>query len=347
MEAAALVAMGPSHGGDAMTATPTASPAAPDRLTLAAFLGVVVFGGVNAIAVKLSVEELAPFWSAGLRFIAAGMLLVGIVMLTRRSFPRGRSLSGAVLYGTLAFAASYAFIYPALREVPAGTAMVLISLVPLLTFGFAILHGQERFHVQGLLGALIALGGVALVVADQLDAAVPLGSLLLILVGVAFIAESGVILKWVPRSDPFATNAVAMLVGAVILVAISIVSGEVWSLPTQPGTWASLTYLVVFGSIALFGLYLFALRRWTASAVSYVTLLMPLVTVPLAAALIAEQVSLWFLVGGAIALAGVYVGAFLKIRPRRSSATSAPECLPIDACAESEADTKLATRTAS
>jgi drug/metabolite transporter (DMT)-like permease len=299
MEAAALVAMGPSHGGDAMTATPAASPAAPDRLTLAAFLGVVVFGGVNAIAVKLSVEELAPLWSAGLRFIAAGVLLVGIVMLTRRSFPRGRSLSGAVLYGTLAFAASFAFIYPALREVPAGTAMVLISLVPLLTFGFAILHGQERFHIQGLIGALIALGGVALVVADQLDAAVPLGSLL-ILVGVAFIAESGVILKWVPRSDPFATNAVAMLVGAVILVAIS-----------------------------------------------YVTLLMPLVTVPLAAALIAEQVSLWFLVGGAIALAGVYVGAFLKIRPRRSSATSAPECLPIDACAESEADTELATRTAS
>jgi hypothetical protein len=73
----------------------------------------------------------------------------------------------------------------------------------------------------------------------------------------------------------------------------------------------------------------------------------PLVTVPLAAALITEQVSLWFLVGGAIALAGVYVGAFLNIRPRRSSATSAPECLPIDACAGSEADTELATRTAS
>ena len=330
-----------------MTATPVASSAAPDRLTLAAFLGVVVFGGLNAIAVKLSVEELDPFWSASLRFIAASLLLVGIVVLTRRSFPRGRSLWGAALYGSLAFAASFGFIYPALREVPAGTAMVLISLVPLLTFGFAIIHGQERFHVQGLLGALIALGGVAVVVADQVDAAVPLNSLVFILIGVVFIAESGVILKWVPRSDPFATNAVAMLVGAVILAVVSTISGEVWSLPAHPATWASVAYLVVFGSIAMFGLYLFALRRWTASAVSYVTLLMPLVTVPLATVLIAEQLSVWFLVGGAIALAGVYVGAFLKIRPNRSSATSAPECLPIDACAETEADTGLATRTAS
>jgi drug/metabolite transporter (DMT)-like permease len=71
--------------------------------------------------------------------------------------------------------------------------------VPLLTFAFAILHGQERFQVQGLIGALIALGGVAVVVADQLDAAVPLVSLLL--GGVAFTAESGVTLKWPAQSD--------------------------------------------------------------------------------------------------------------------------------------------------
>jgi drug/metabolite transporter (DMT)-like permease len=331
-----------------MATAPSASVARPDRLTLLAFAGVVLFGGVNAIAVKKSVEELTPFWSAGLRFLIAGLLLLAIVVATKRPFPRGRSFTGALLYGALAFAASFAFIYPALRQVPAGTAMVLIATVPLITFGLAILHGQERFHVQGLLGAVIALGGVAVVVADQVSAAVPLGSLLLIFIGVLFIAESGVILKWVPRSDPFATNAVAMLAGAAILMAISLVSGDVWAIPTKQVTWAALGYLVVFGSVVMFGLYLFALRRWTASAVSYVTLLMPLITVPLAAALISEQVSAWFLVGGAIALAGVYVGAFLKIRPRRSSATSLPECLPIDACAEAEpAKGAPAIRTAS
>jgi EamA domain-containing membrane protein RarD len=90
----------------------------------------------------------------------------------------------------------------------------------------------------------------------------------------------------------------------------------------------------VFGSIGLFGLYLFALRRWTASAVSYTTLLMPLVTVPLAAALISEKVSMSFLVGGAIALAGVYVGAFLRVHPRRVPAPSLPECLPYSAAAD-------------
>jgi drug/metabolite transporter (DMT)-like permease len=312
----------------------TSGRATPDASTLSAFVGVAVLGGVNAIAVKVSVEALDPFWSAGLRFAAAGALLVVLVLATRRSFPSGRSLAGAAMYGAIAFSGSFAFITPALRDVSAGTAIVFLALVPLETFGLAILQGQERFHVQGLLGGMVALGGVLVIVIDQLSAAVPLASVILILAGSLFIAQGSITLKAIPRSDPFATNAVAMLTGAAILLALSLAVGETWAIPSDPATWAALGYLVVFGSVVLFGLYLFVLRRWTASAVSYVTLLMPLVSVPLAAVLISEEVSLPFLVGGAIALIGVYVGAFARIRPHRSSATSLPECLPIDACAE-------------
>ncbi len=70
---------------------------------------------------------------------------------------------------------------------------------------------------------------------------------------------------------------------------------------------------------------------------SYVTLFIPLITVPLAAILIGESISGSFVAGAATVLVGVYIGAFLKIRPLRSSATSLPECLPIDACAEPDA----------
>jgi drug/metabolite transporter (DMT)-like permease len=308
--------------------------AGPERSTLGAFVGVVVFGGLNAIAVKQSVAELAPFWSAGLRFLAAGVLFAVIVAVTRRALPRGRSFAGALLYGSVGLAASFGFIYPALREVPAGTAIVFLALVPLMTFGLAIAQRQERFHVQGLLGALVALAGVAIVVADQLGVAVPIVPMASVIVGTAFIAESSIILKGIPRSDPYSTNAVAMLGGAAVLLVVSVVAAEAWTLPTAVPTWLALAYLVVLGSVVMFGLYLFALRRWTASAMSYVTLLMPLVTVPVATLLLGERVSSSFLIGGAVALLGVYVGAFLHIRPRRSSATSLPECMPIDACAE-------------
>ncbi|MGH2483801.1 MAG: DMT family transporter [Candidatus Limnocylindria bacterium] len=310
--------------------------AGPDRATLLAFVGVVLFGGANAVAVKLTVVELAPFWGAGVRFVAAGALMMLIVLATRRSLPRGRSLWGAAMYGLVGFAVSYGLAYTGLQEVPAGTAMVFISLTPLFTFGLAIAHRQERFHVQGLLGALIAVVGIGIVFVDQLSADVPMFSLLLILLAAVAIAESGVIVKWIPNSAPFATNGVAMLIGAAVLLILSLVASEGRGLPTQAATWAAVGYLVVFGSVVMFSLYVFALQRWTASAVSYVTLLMPLVTVALAVVLTGEQITPPFILGSAVILGGVYVGAFLK-RPARAPAPSLPECLPMDAGAEAEA----------
>lgn len=305
--------------------------ARPERTTLLAFVGVVLFGGLNAIGVRQTVLELAPFWGAALRFALAGLILVGVVVAMRGRLPRGRSLWGAMLYGVVGFAASFGLVYPALREVPAGTATVLIALTPLLTFGLAIAHGQERFNVQGLLGGLIALGGIAIVFADQIGASVPLGALALVVLGSICIAEAGVILKWIPRSDPFATNAVAMLTGAAILGALSLFVGEAWALPARAGTWLAVGYLVILGSVVMFSLYLFTLKRWTASAVSYSTLLFPFVGVTVATLLTGERFTPAFALGGLVVLAGVYVGA-LRARPHRSSATSAPECLPIDAC---------------
>jgi drug/metabolite transporter (DMT)-like permease len=304
-----------------------------DRKVIAAFLGVVLFGGLNAIAVKATVGELAPFWGAAVRFVSAGAIMGGLVILARRAFPKGRSLTGAMLYGAVGFSASYGLIYTGLRETPAGTVMVLIALTPLFTFGLAIVQGQERFRVQGLVGALVALAGVAVVFADQVSADVPIASLGFVVLGTVCIAETGVIIKWIPRSDPFGTNAVAMLTGGAILLVASRVASEEWAVPTQTATWAAIGYLVALGSVLMFALYVFALERWTASAVSYVTLLMPLVTVSVAAAVIAERVSPALLVGATIVLVGVYLGAFLRI-PRRTSASSLPECLPIDACAD-------------
>jgi drug/metabolite transporter (DMT)-like permease len=306
--------------------------AGPDRATIGAFVGVVIIGGLNAIAVKRSVAELDPYWSAATRFLVAALLLAALVVVMRRPFPRGGSLGGALLYGVVAFAGSFGFVYPALGQIPAATGVVFLALVPLETFGLAILHRQERFQVRGLVGAVIALAGVAVVVADQLSVDIPLGAMLMMLAGTVFIAEGAVVLKWVPRSDPFGTNAVAMAGAGVVLLGLSLLAGDTWIMPVQADTWLAMAYLVVLGSVVLFALYVFALRRWTASAVSYTTLLMPLVGIPVAAWLLGEQVTLAFVGGGVLSIIGVYVGAFMQARPRAVSVTSSPECLPIDNC---------------
>ena len=314
-----------------MTPRPSPRSGAPDRATLLAFSGAVLFGGANAVAARQTVLELAPFWSAAVRFAAASLLLAGMAVATRRAFPRGRSLLGGMLFGVVGFAAAYGFVYHGLQEAPAGTAGVLLGLAPMLTFLLAIALRQESFRIEGLAGALIAAAGIGLVFADQISADVPLGSLVLLLLSTACVAGSSVIVKATPRSDPFWTNAVAMFTGAALLFALSLLSAEPMSTPSRTTTWVALAYLITFGSVGLFALLVFVIERWTASATSYTTLLMPLVTVSLAALLTGERISLAFLAGAVVALIGVYIGAFFRMPRRRGARQPLPEAMPIEA----------------
>jgi drug/metabolite transporter (DMT)-like permease len=130
------------------------------------------------------------------------------------------------------------------------------------------------------------------------------------------------------------TNAVGMLTGCGVLVALSLVTAEPRGLPTQPITWAALVYMFTLGSVVLFGLFVYTLERWTASAVSYSDILIPLVTITIATLLTGERFTPWFVLGGGVVLAGVYIGSFLHLpqrRPRRRTATSSvPECLALE-----------------
>src|SRR5687767_4920246 len=49
--------------------------ATPSRSVLAAFIAIVFIAGANVIVVQFSNRELAPFWSAGFRFLLAGTVL--------------------------------------------------------------------------------------------------------------------------------------------------------------------------------------------------------------------------------------------------------------------------------
>lgn len=281
----------------------------PDRLTLAAFIISVILGGSNAVAVRFSNMELPPFFGAAVRFTAASLILFMVVPVMRLLLPKGRALAGTALAGVFAFGINYALLYWSLLYIQAGLLQVLLALAPLLTFFFAWAHGLESFRWQTLAGGLLALAGIAVIFWNQLNANVPFLPMLAVVIAAASLAESTILLKIIPKSHPITTNAVAMAVGSVILFLASIIWGETALMPRMTSTWIAVGYLILFGSIGVSVLVLFVLRRWTASVTSYSLVLMPIVTVPLGAWLVREAVTIGFLIGVVIVLAGVYVGA--------------------------------------
>ena len=280
-----------------------------DRAVLAAFVAGSVLAGGNGVAIRFSNRELDWLWGAGLRFLLAASLLLALMAFMGVACPRGRALAGALLFGVLQFAATYALAYYALVELHAGFGQILLALVPLMTLFPAVAQRQERFRFAALGGALLALAGVVVMSTAALEGALPLLSVLAALGSALCFAEAAVLVRWLPPVHPVAMNAVGMTAGAVALVVAAALAGETLELPDSSATWSAVAYLVTFGSLGVFLLYLFVLGRWVASRAAYSFVLIPIVTVVLSAWLDDEPLGFGLLAGGALVLLGVYVGA--------------------------------------
>ena len=298
----------------ASTAKVTAVQSSPDRLTLIAFASFVILAGSVAIAVRFTFGQLARFWGGAFRFGAAALIFWTLMLIRKVRVPKGRSLIGALLFGTLSVGLAMSLAYYGLTKTEASLYSTTVAIVPLLTLVFASAHGIERFSRRGLAGGFLAVTGIAIAVSGSLFSGVEISPAhyLAVIAAAACFAEAGVVVKLFPPCHPFATSAVGMTIGAFILAAISLISRESWALPSTLSVWVTLLYIIIGGTVGTFLLYLHVLSRWTATATSYGFVLIPVVTVVLAALFTDENITLIFLAGSVVVLLGVYVGALAK-----------------------------------
>ena len=300
----------------------------PDRLAMIAFVSMVFLSAGASIAVRVTYTELPPFWAGASRFTLAAMILWGLVFFRKVELPRGKALTGAILFGVLSVGASFTFIAWGLVETPASLYQIIMALVPLLTILLAFLHRLEALSWQGVLGAFLTVIGIAVAVNRGSGLVFSITHVLAIIVGGACIAEASIMAKMIPRSDPFATTAIAMTIGALMLGTISIITGEQWVIPSQTTTWIAFIYLPVVVTVMVFLLYLWLINRWTASGTSFTFVLMPLVTFILASRISGEQITWGLIAGAALVISGVVFGVLLKPKQRQKPADLTLDCQP-------------------
>jgi drug/metabolite transporter (DMT)-like permease len=295
----------------------------PGAFTIAAFVGAVAIGGANFLAVRFSNQELDPFWGAGLRFTGAALIFVAVSLALRLEWPRGRLLLLTAAYGFVNFTLSYALMYWALVQVTAGVAAVVLAIVPLVTPMLAAAQGLETLDRWAILGALIAFGGIVWMTVGPDGLVLPMSGLVAILIAAVTVAQGVIISKRVSANHPAMTNAVGLVVGAPLLLVLSMVVGEGWTLPSETASAWSVLYLMTVGSVGLFVLILLVMRRWTASAAAYAFVLFPVVTMLLEAWLAEVPLTMRGVTGAVVVMAGVWLGAFAK--RRRPELVPAPD----------------------
>lgn len=287
----------------------------------AAFVVLVVLAGGNAVAIRVVNRDLDPLWGATLRFSLAAASFAMVVLALRLPTPTPRARLGAALYGLLFFAIGFGLVHWSLIDVGAGLAQTLLAATPLFTVALAWVQRLESVRWPVVAGAALAMSGVALIFSRALPDSVPQIAVLAVLAAAACWAQAGIVVKRFPPAHPAWTNAIGMTVGTFGVLAAALVRDESLRAPQDAATWMALAYLVIPGSLGVFGLYVFVLRNWDASVASFQLVLIPLVAVPVSAWIDDEAITPVFLVGAMLVLTGSYLALRVN-RPARATVTT-------------------------
>ena len=274
---------------------------------------VYVVWGSTYLAIRIMVEEMPPLVSAGVRFLAAGLLVGGAVAVRRgpgRLAVTRRQLLGCAQIGLLLVVMGQGLVTVAEDGgAPSGITALLIAAVPLWVICYRVLSG-ERPAGRTVAGVATGFAGiVVLVVVNGLGGAFPTWTMAVVLVaGLSWAFGS-----WyqprirLPR-DPFVVAVYEMLIGGGVLTIIGMARGERFDAAAYSAqSWAAWGYLVLFGSVLAFSAYIWLLQSTATSLAATYAYVNPLVAVCLGWLILAEPVTVQTLVGGVIVVLAVAV----------------------------------------
>src|SRR5216117_802434 len=165
----------------------------------AAWLTLCAVWSSTWLVIKIGWRDLPPISYSGIRFLLAIIVLLAVSYGRVRLLPR-RALDYAVLAftGVLMFAVNYGLLFWGELYVSSGLAAVLQATIPIFGMLFAhLLIPSEPLRWLRVAGALLAIGGVALICGRLLDrnGVMAFWAGLGIVIGGAGAAFSNVLLK--------------------------------------------------------------------------------------------------------------------------------------------------------
>ncbi|TDD70289.1 EamA family transporter [Jiangella aurantiaca] len=290
----------------------------------AALIVVYVVWGSTYLAIRVVVEaDIPPFLGMGLRFLVAGLLLLGFLRLRhgRERIRVGRrELRGAAVMGLLLLVLGNGMVAVAEQTVPSGLAALIVGAIS-LWFVLLQVAGGIRPPALTWAGVLIGLAGVAVISLPRGGIegveAWGVGILLLATISWAFGSYFSPRLG-LPR-NALVASAYEMLAGGVMLLVISAASGELGhvdpaAVPARG--WLALAYLILLGSLLGYTAYGYLLANAPLSLIGTYAYVNPVVAVILGWAILSEPVTSIMMIGGALVVGGVV----LVVNGERTSA---------------------------
>jgi len=280
------------------------------RLAYAAWVAVCLLWGTTYLAIRIALETVPPMLMGALRWTAAGGFILGVMKLRGDRVPGRQEWPALAVLGILLIGFGNGGVVWAEQTLPSGLTALLVAVIPFWMIALERMTGDRSpLTLRRLAGLLVGFGGIVLLVWPELEVeggrAFLLGILATQVACVGWAIGSSYSRRRPPAENVLAVAAFQMLFGGIAMAFASLVHREWAQLAFNPRTAAALGYLVVFGSLAGFSAYAYALKHLPVATVSLYAYVNPVIAMALGTLVLAEPLSARLAVAGAIVLVGI------------------------------------------
>lgn len=264
--------------------------------------------GSTFFLIRDLVVHVPPVDFLAVRFTLAAVVMVGVFWRPLRALTRRQVLIGAglgVLYGLAQILQTQG-----LASTPASVSGFITGTYVVLTPVFTAVLLRER--VSGTTWAAVALATSGLALLSLNGFSIGIGEAITLLAAAFYALHIVGLGKWSGNEIATGLSVVQMVVIAVICL-IGALPGGI-TLPSGPGQWASVLYMVVFASIGALWIQTWAQAHMPATRAAIVMTMEPVFAAFFAVWLGGEALTGRMLLGGALVLTAMYAVELLARR---------------------------------
>jgi len=284
--------------------------------------------GSTWLAIKIGLQDAPPVWSAAIRMLLAGLILLLYTNLAGKSYPDGIRNKWRVAWpGLVIYGMAYALVYVGMQRISSAMSSILFAAFPFfIAILVAILVKSEKISLRALIGIIVGFAGIVVIFAGpvSLDGSSMVGAALVI--ASAILSAYGTVhVKAFLQDQPvIVMMALQMTLGGLLLTLAAVAFEPLARFEITAVSIGSILYLTLFGSIFAFAGYFWLLKRMPALTLSLIAFITPIVAIILGCIVLDETFSIQDYIGTVLVLGGVMLarqrqGAALNRLPRGST----------------------------
>ncbi len=261
--------------------------------------------GSSFLFMKIAVPAMGPSVMMGGRITIAAITLSLVAWFLKKSLPRGRQWTPAVVIGIFYTAIPLFMWGYAAQELSASLLSIINATAPLFGAALSLIWLREKTSTRGLAGLALGFSGVAVLVGGEGFGG---GGTPVLSIAAAFLASLlygavSIYSQRVKVADPYA-NVLGSLWVATVLMTPLMLLFPVRETPTL-AAWSSVATLGILCTAIAYVVYFRLIAQIGAAPTLTVTYLIPLFGVLWGAVFLGERIGVHHAAGAAMILAGI------------------------------------------